>query len=252
MWIQILHLLVILIFSFLDFHNILSGQTEYPNYVDVPAFVLFLNFLSTFIIGHYIKKLISIRALWTKFKNLKEEHVVFTQIIIDFIQMIVAIIQVPILHDKSIFFSRYTTLIIIMLIINLIISFFSSKFGVYELYFGFFVSPCLILWTQSALFKYCMLRSVLNFGPITLQYIVLVLIYPQDFKSYGMDNKSPVQHGIEMEIRNPNFTYPLAKLFGRQDSFRLIFILFNYCCFDAFYDYCKFGDSEYNNFFYFK
>ena len=242
MWIQVLHLSINLLFSNLDFHMILFDSEEYPNYVDITSYVSFLKFLTTFVFAFYLKKFISIKALWTKLK-LTPKKIIIIQFMIDIIQIFFALNNIIVLEGRAIFFSRYTILIILMLFANIIISFFSKKCGLYELYFGFFITPCMILWSQSTLFKYCLYRTILNVGPISLQYIALVLIYPQDFKSYGK-NDNKLGAGIDKEILNPNFNYPLAKLFGRQDSFRLIFILFNYCCFDLFFDYWKTGNSE--------
>ena len=245
--IQILHLAIILIFSFLDFHNILIGHTEYPFYVDFPEFISFLKFILSYIIAHYIKRLLGVIGLrvFMKKNKMKQEHIIVMQFVVDFLQFFIALKLVPVLDGKAILFSRYIFFIILMLICHVILNFFTEKFGLFELYFGLIISPIIILWTQSILFKYCLIRSIFNVGPITLQYIPLVLFYPRDFKAYGHDDVNKIYRGIDQEILNPIFTYPLSKLFGRQDSFRFIFIIFLYCCFDIFWDCWTTGNSEY-------
>lgn len=241
MLLQFLHLTIILIFSFLDFHLILIGQPEYPFFVDFPELLSFLKFISTFIVFHYFKKFLAFLLKKTK---ILQKKILIMQCILDLINFVFCLFLVPVLEGKSIFFSRIYFILVFMLILHFLANFFTQKLGLFEIYFGLIISPIMILWTQSVLFKYCMIRSIFNVGPLTLQYIPLVLFYPRDFKAYGHDDVNKVFKGIEKEIFHPQFKYPLAKLFGRQDSFRLIFIIFLYCCFDIFWDYWTTGESE--------
>ena len=242
MLVQILHLTIILLFSFLDFHLILIGQPEYPFYVDFPELLSFLKFISTFIIFHYCKKFLAFVLL--KKTKITQEKILIMQFVLDLLNFGLCLFMVPVLEGKSTLFSRHYFMLILMLLVHFIANFFTQKLGLFEIYFGLIISPIMILWTQSVLFKYCMIRSIFNVGPLTLHYIPLVLFYPRDFKAYGHDDVNKVYKGIEKEIFNPQFNYPLAKLFGRQDSFRLIFIIFLYCCFDIFWDYWTTGESE--------
>lgn len=235
MWIQVLHLIILLLFSFLDYHLTLFQSDEHQKYVDLASAASFLKFLSTYVLAYYVKKIILMIS--PKF-NIKPSVFIIFQI--DIVLAIAGFFLLPVLDGKAIFFSRYNFIIIIILVAHFIFNNLSEKFGTNELYFAVFVCPTLILWTQSVLFRYSLLRTTFNVGTLTLQYIVLNLLYPQDFKSYGQTNLNAV---IIHEIKNPHFKYPLAKLFGRQDSFRLIFIIFNYCCFDLLLDFWKSGNS---------
>ena len=164
-----------------------------------------MKFISTFIVFHYYKKFLAFVLL--KKTKILQKKILIMQCILDFFNFVFCLYLVPVLEGKSIFFSRFYFILVFMLILHFLANFFTQKLGLFEIYFGLIISPIMILWTQSVLFKYCMIRSIFNVGPLTLQYIPLVLFYPRDFKAYGHDDVNKVFKGIEKEIFNPQFKY---------------------------------------------
>lgn len=239
---MIMHLLVIMLFSFLDFNLILHKSDEYPKYIDLNSFSEFLKFLLSFFVSDCFKRIIA-----KLFKNHSPRWIYVSFTIIDIFQLIYAFFTVPLLEGNAIFFSQYNFLIFLMLIIHTLLHFLTEKLGFLEIYFTFIVSNVIILWSQSILFKYCMFRSIFNAGSLTLQFLVLSILAPQNFKAFGHTTGNEYYNfsGIEKEISNPHFRYTFSKLFGKQDSFRLIFILYNYICLELFLDYWKTENTKY-------
>lgn len=245
MWIMILHLFVIMAFAFLDFYLILMHSDELPQFLDFDSFHMLMKVIYCFILGYYLKEWFIKIASFFK-QKISPNIITLVVTLIDIFTFLFAVYHTPLLEGNAIFFSQYRIILYPMILGHLLISFFTEKMGFFEIYFIFVVSNVMILWSQSTLFRYCLFRTIFNAGTITLQFLILSLLYPQNFRAYGHEiQNNSLYHSIEKEFTNPEFKYSSSRLFGKQDSFRLIFILFNYCCLELFMDYWQTGNTEY-------